>query len=269
MTPMRQVRLSDGTRVYCLRRMEALVLDSHVSGYLRHGIELGPAPVVIDAGANIGLFALRVLERCGGDATVLAFEPVPPIIAVLERNALRHDPARFRVFGYGLSSQPGVAQMTYFPRAPAIATAHPEIYDEDAALLPNSVLGTARSAPAGLRWARLLPAALCRLIAGRLRGGARRFRCELRTLSQVIHEHGLARIDLLKVDVEGEELEVLRGVDAADWPRIRQVVVEVHDRAGRLEGVRTLLHQHGLCHQTVDQEDGFRHLPFYNIYARR
>ncbi len=34
-------------------------------------------------------------------------------------------------------------------------------------------------------------------------------------------------MDLLKVDVEGAELDVLRGVDPQDWARIRQVVVEV------------------------------------------
>lgn len=29
--------------------------------------------------------------------------------------------------------------------------------------------------------------------------------------------------------VEGEELEVLRGLDEASWSRIQQVAVEVHD----------------------------------------
>lgn len=31
------------------------------------------------------------------------------------------------------------------------------------------------------------------------------------------------------VQVEGEELEVLRGLDAADWARVQQVALEVHD----------------------------------------
>jgi hypothetical protein len=38
-----------------------------------------------------------------------------------------------------------------------------------------------------------------------------------------------SRIDLLKVDVEGEELAVLQGLDTAGWQRVQQVVVEVHD----------------------------------------
>jgi hypothetical protein len=31
------------------------------------------------------------------------------------------------------------------------------------------------------------------------------------------------------MQVEGEELEVLRGLDAADWARVQQVALEVHD----------------------------------------
>jgi hypothetical protein len=147
--------------------------------------------------------------------------------------------------------------------------AHPEIYDEDPDLLPRSVLGSARHPPAGAWWALLLPAPICGLIARSLRGGAQRFRCEIRTLSEVIREHGLPRVDLLKVDVEGEELEVLRGIEPAHWPLIRQVVVEVHDRAGRLEAVSELLQRSGLDRQQIDQEDGFREVPFYNVYAAR
>ena len=35
-------------------------------------------------------------------------------------------------------------------------------------------------------------------------------------------------MELLKVDVEGSEADVLAGVAAADWARIKQVAVEVH-----------------------------------------
>ena len=47
-----------------------------------------------------------------------------------------------------------------------------------------------------------------------------RFACQLKTLSEVIRESQVERIDLLKVDVEKSELDVLAGIDEDDWPKI-------------------------------------------------
>jgi 31-O-methyltransferase len=63
-------------------------------------------------------------------------------------------------------------------------------------------------------------------------------------LSDVIAERGIAAIGLLKIDAAQNEQQVLAGIDEADWPRIRQVVVEVHDLDGSLERVLTLLRGH-------------------------
>jgi len=57
--------------------------------------------------------------------------------------------------------------------------------------------------------------------------------CELRTLSSVLCEQQLDRVDLLKIDVEGAERDVLQGIQDGDWSLIQQIVVEVHDQGGR------------------------------------
>ena len=178
-------------------------------------------------------------------------------------------PQRTRAFCCGLSSRAGTAELTYYPRAPALSTAHPEIYDEDRELLPRGVLGTARHAPAGMKWARWLPASLCRAVASLLQSGAQRFHCELRTISDIIQQNALSRVDLLKIDVEGEELEVLRGIAPEHWPLIRQVVAEVYDQDDRLKIVREMLLSRGLSQITIEQERGFEGLPLHNIFAVR
>jgi hypothetical protein len=47
------------------------------------------------------------------------------------------------------------------------------------------------------------------------------------------------------VDVEGAELDVLRGISAADWVKVKAVVVEVHDTADNLNSVRSILLSNG------------------------
>ncbi len=52
---------------------------------------------------------------------------------------------------------------------------------------------------------------------------------KLRRLGDVLEEQQVGDIDLLKVDVEGAELSVLRGIKPEQWPRIKQVTLEVEN----------------------------------------
>jgi acyl carrier protein len=91
--------------------------------------------------------------------------------------------------------------------------------------------------------------------------------CELKTLSGVIAEHKVERIDLLKIDVEKSELDVLKGVADSDWTKIDQIVVEVHDLNGRVARVSELLKSHGYW-VAVEQEKDLSQSDLYNIYAK-
>ncbi|KAG6015088.1 hypothetical protein E4U41_004708, partial [Claviceps citrina] len=67
---------------------------------------------------------------------------------------------------------------------------------------------------------------------------------DVRRLSDLLRQTpGFAaspRVDLLKIDVEGAEMDVLRGVDDEHWPLVRNVVLEIGDdhaeAAALLEG---------------------------------
>jgi hypothetical protein len=69
--------------------------------------------------------------------------------------------------------------------------------------------------------------------AGTLRG--REAACELRTLSDALRRESIDRVDLIKIDVEKTELDVLAGIEDADWPRIRQLMMELHLDSERRE----------------------------------
>lgn len=265
---MKQVKLDDGTEVYCLQRMEAKVLDSHVDGYLQHGIEVREGETVMDVGANIGLFGIRIAQRYP-ESRVFAFEPTPPIHEVLEANAGRHGDTRLTALNVALGEAEGSLDLTYYPNSPALSTAHPEQWEGREEMLEEAVKGTAESAPGMLRWARFLPFFVHKWIAARMRSKGTSFSCRVSTVSRIIEEHEIKEVGLLKVDCEGAEWSVLQGVQDTDWEKIRQVVIEVHDHDDRLAKVCSLLTEQGLTRQTVDQESGLEKTALYNVYAIR
>jgi FkbM family methyltransferase len=258
---VKTVALEDGTEVYCLTRPETRALDAHIDGYFQHGIDVRPGDVVFDIGANIGLLGVRIAQRTKGAARVFAFEPVPPIRAVLEKNAERY--GGVEVLPWALSRESGTMEIAYYPRIPALSTGHPEIWDADSGRLTETVLGGAQS--------RLMPRFAAALIARFVRGTVEKHTCTVRTVPDVRRELGLERIDILKVDVEGAELDVLLGLgdDEAEWARIKSAVVEVHDVDGRVETVRELLTKHGFDRITVDVEPGFEKSVLRNVFATR
>ncbi len=80
----------------------------------------------------------------------------------------------------------------------------------------------------------------------------------------------LEQVNLLKVDVERAELAVLRGISDNDWPKIKQIIIEVHDIDERLAEVKRLLTQCAGFHVTaVEQDINLRGSTLYNIYAVR
>jgi FkbM family methyltransferase len=260
--------LEDGTQVACIVRSEALVLDQHVAGYFRHGISLRDEGTIIDVGANVGVFGVRVLQQTS-QARLVALEPVPPIHDMLARNLEQFGAGRAEALCYGAARQAGSFELTYFPRAPAMSTAHPERWTEHPDELRKAVAGTLRNAQGRLRVARLLPAACSGWVARWLTAVAEPWTCALRPLGELIDAHVEGVISLLKVDCEGAELETLQSIWPEQWSRIAQVVVEVHDEEGRLDTVCALLTQHGLTEQVVDTEEGLEETHLRNVYAHR
>jgi hypothetical protein len=92
---------------------------------------------------------------------------------------------------------------------------------------------------------------------------------EVITLDQLFAQEQLDDIDLLKVDVEGAELEVLKGLSDNNARKVRQIVIEVHDIQGRVETIRELLVRWGFERIAIDQELIFQGSNVFNMYARR
>lgn len=173
--------------------------------YLRGGVSLTGARCVVDAGANLGLFTLLVKSLCP-EAEVFACEPVRESAAVFARNVALHGLRGVHLLQVALGAAAGARDLHYYPNLPSSATSRPDL---KAPVVAGAV------ALLGREQAERLFAAEARQV-------------ETRTLSALIEAEGLAQIDLLKIDVEGDELAVLQGLAAPHWPAIRQVALEVH-----------------------------------------
>lgn len=131
------------------------------------------AQVIFDVGANIGYYSLHWASRMAPGGTIHAFEPVPSTFAWFSRNiALNHLEGVIRANNIGLGDAAGT-----------IPIFMPEFMGSGAASMRN-----------------LHPDEV-----------TRKLEVKQETLDRYFLDSGLNRLDLIKADVEGAELFVLRG----------------------------------------------------------
>jgi len=280
--PESRYRLANGLSVVHQNRNETEYLYEEIftrRAYARHGITLPDDAVVLDVGANIGMFSIFVaLHRPA--ARIYAFEPVAELFETLGWNTRLYAP-RARLFPFGLSDRRRLERFTYYPRYTMMSGqsvyADPEGEVEVIRhFLENQRLEENQRRGAGHREgdaenAGALLEQVDELLEGRFEGEL--LEVELRPLSEVLEGEGIERVDLLKIDVQRAELDVLRGLRDEDWERIHQVVMEVHDGAGeategRVAELRRMLEGRGF-EVVTEQDELLVGTDRHNLFARR
>lgn len=274
-TMIPETKLSNGTPIFCLQDEEVPLLYEQVQDYVKYGIELHEGDIVFDVGANIGLFSLWTYQQCDKKVNIYAFEPISAIFEVLQANANRFDAEKIKVFPCGLAQESKEAEFADHPDATMLSTA----YQDDSLELRNqikyAILRNIKDAPKSYGWLRLLrwvPTFICSLLLERELDSVfqtEQVICQLRTVSEILEEQKIDKIDLLKINVEKGELDVLLGIQAQDWRKIEQIVVEVHDLEDRLQKITTLLKKPGFTAIKVAQETMLRGSNLFNLYAWR
>lgn len=130
-------------------------------------------PIIFDVGANIGNYSL-LIKLVNPNSTIYAFEPSPTTFSKLEKNLAEH---RVICINMGLGSS--VTQMELFDYKEVDSSSHASLYsgvfDDLRKTEKNSTL------------------------------------VDITTLNQFCKDNHLEKIDFLKIDTEGNELEVLKG----------------------------------------------------------
>lgn len=131
-----------------------------------------PTYTILDIGANIGYVSLTAAKLVGKDGQVFGFEPDPINFERCMKNVHLNNFPNLTIFPYGMSSSEGKAFMKV--RAPLNRGG-------------NQVVLTPNDSSSDL------------------------VEITLSTIDTFVFQRNLQRIDLIKIDVEGHELHVLRG----------------------------------------------------------
>jgi FkbM family methyltransferase len=156
-------------------------------------------PVIVDAGANIGVSCIWLLANNPG-ATLIAFEPAPDNFTFLKQN-LEHIEG-VTLYQEAIGDHAGTVDL-HLAKHGAVHS----IVDVDV--------------------------------------GSETIAVPMVTLKDRLDSHSITHVDLLKLDVEGSELDVIRGLgDRLD--NVGTVVGEVHEHLIDTDAFYSLLEQHGI-----------------------
>ena len=130
-----------------------------------------PGMVVVDAGANIGVYTLLAARATGAAGRVIAFEPDPHTFEILSENVSRNDLSNVVLVNGALASEPGTMSLYRVPGHPALAS----------------------------------------LSSSNARSSSERVEVEVTTLDSALADLGIERVDVMKLDTQGAEIDILRG----------------------------------------------------------
>lgn len=147
--------------------------EKNVITYLRKHAASGSRPIVFDVGANAGIYTREVLSEFGDDAEVYCFEPLKKAFALLNKNIEGHP--NIKTYNFGFGEKEGAVTIYANEASSPLASC----FNRDIAHLGVD-MGYAEEIP-------------------------------VRRLDIFCSENGISSIDLLKIDVEGGELGVLKG----------------------------------------------------------
>jgi len=228
--------------------------------YLRHGIRLQDGDTVVDIGANIGLFSLFVMSRCK-NPKIYACEPAPVVYDLLKANCDAYG-SNVRALNVGVSDKRKTATFTFYEKSSVFSG-----FYSDEAKDREAIQAVVRNMLSGSFQGESVEEYVSELTADRLR--RKTYECQLTSLSDIIRENQIHKIDLLKIDAEKAELDIINGIEDHDWPKIKQIVLEIHDPTREaIKRIEQLLIEKGYrC--AVEQETLLEHSGLFNLYATR
>ncbi len=150
---------------------------------------IGDGAVVIDVGSHYGLFALKAAVKVGKAGRVLAVEPNPETLTLLRVNVAASAADNVTILPVACTDR---ERTLVFYASPLANTARSSLARQNAEV-------TLSTAP-------------------------REYKVRGRAIDDIVGEMKIARVDVIKIDVEGAELQVLQGAVGV-LKRLRPTIV--------------------------------------------
>ena len=174
---------------------------------------LRPGDKAMDVGANVGIFSVVMGATVGSQGQVFAFEPVPANVLRLEKNLRKNGLGNVQIFPVALGASDGQMNLRM-----ATDPAYPSLREVQGGF------GSGADVP-----------------------------IEVRTLDGIWKELGSPKIALVKIDVEGAEMDVLHGASGFLTACRPMLLVEANS-VRELASLRARLADYGYSHI---QPEGF------------
>jgi FkbM family methyltransferase len=169
-----------------------------------------PKDIIVDVGANIGLFTIQAALK-NPDAQIIAFEPFPENFDCLAKNINTFRLEQVSLYQYAISSSQG----------------HGLISVNNLRSLDCQLILGANSTTEVQDYKNV----------------------KVLTLDNLLNMAGIDKISLLKMDIEGSELDVFSSISEQTLKRLFQIALEYHDnlRAGTLRLIQEKLASTHYC----------------------
>jgi FkbM family methyltransferase len=214
-----------GYKFFCrINRDDFLFMTNHENEIMEY-FNPNEGDTVVDVGAHIGLYSLIAAKRVGPSGKVIAIEPDPENCKILKKNILLNQLSNVEALECAVYSTRGKLRLFL-----------PEL--EQGRTIFNTVM------------------------QDRARTSTNFLEVEANTLDNILESINITEVNWIKIDVEGAELEVLKGaVNTLSSNKNITLVVEIHGMEIYMEMIKYLKTRNLMIMYEKSNEKGdWRHI---------
>jgi FkbM family methyltransferase len=214
-----------GYKFFCrINRDDFLFMTNHEKEIMEY-FNPNEGDTVIDVGAHIGLYTLIAAKRVGSSGKVIAIEPDPDNFKILKKNILLNQLSNVEALECAVYSTKEKLKL-FLPELERGRTIFNTVM-QDRAGISNNFLEV-----------------------------------EANTLDNILNENNIQRVNWIKIDVEGAELEVLKGaVNTLSSNKNITLVIEIHGMENYIQMIEYLRRSNlRIIYEKRNEKGDWRHI---------